>query len=218
MSKIHPNLVLEELLAKTYRPERKKALQSIHALCEAQSAGTAKDMRVSTIGALAEKLGILSRKTLSNPQSAPLVDLIKAWEGYVGGDTPPQDLGRSVIFEKLLTIPDLALRVLIQSRLAERDKLLAQVNLLKGASDLFIDRRSSSPATGIAGANGATLLRLRDSELTALRVVLAPKFLEGEGWVEGSHGEVVDGETRRQVFPKGFLTALRRVCGELNEK
>lgn len=214
MSSIHPNAVLEELLAHTHRPERIEALRRLHSLCEAQSSGTAKDFRVSTIGVMAEKLGIIKKKTLSNKSSAALVTLIDAWAGYAGGNVHIKDMGRSIISEKLVTIPDLALRVLIQSRLAERDKLLAQLNLLKGAASLFVDRRSSAPVATVASSSGGDLLRLRDSETAALRSVLSPQFLEGEGWVEGSHGEVVDSETRRQVFPKGFLTALRRICGE----
>lgn len=216
MSKVHPSAVLAELLAATYRPERKKALQELYSLCEAQAAGSVKDFSTATIGKVAWKLGILGKKTLSNKkQSAALISLIESWSAYAGGDrVQAPSLERSALTEKLLTIPDPALRVLIQSQLAERDRLVAQVNLLKASTKLTVDLRSSGPEVGVGGPDGQKLPRLRDSELAALRAVIAPKFLLDEGWTEGSHGEIIASENGRQIFPKGFLSALRKICGE----
>ncbi len=211
INRLHPNEVLEQLLASTHRPERQATLRGLHAVCEAQADGSSNSFDVRTIGTIAEALGVLKKKTLSNKSSADLVTLIKAWAGYAGRDgTTTPDPTRSAIAEKLLTIQDPALRALIQSRLAERDRLISQVNLLKAATTLVIDRRTTSSVVTSAPTEGLPL-QLLPSELSALRQVLSPQFLFDEGWTEGADGEVCDLETGRRVFPKAFLTALRRV-------
>jgi hypothetical protein len=209
-SDLHPKVVLERLLAATHRPERRAALKGIHAICEAQAAGTARDFALGTIGALAEALGLLKKKTLSNKSSAELVSLIAAWQRYAGSDRLPiADPARTVIEEKLLSIPDPAFRTLLQSRLAERDKLVSQVNLLKSATTIVIDR---SPHQASAPQPVRPLqLELPYSELSALRQVLSSTFLSDEGWAEGPDGEILVVNNGRRIFPKGFLTLLRRV-------
>ncbi|MDF2464628.1 MAG: alpha/beta hydrolase fold [Ramlibacter sp.] len=206
---VHPNSILEQLLADTHRPERKATLKSIHAICEAQARGTAKDFSLGAIGAIAESLGVMTRKSLSNPGSAGLVTLIRAWADYVGaGKVARPSRVRDAIGDRLLTIPDPALRALIQARLAERDRLFSQVNLLKAATTIVVDRR---PPGLLAPKPGG--VELSNSQARALREVLEPAFLSDEGWVEGSDGEVLDAESGRRIFPKGFLSALRAVLG-----
>lgn len=207
----HPNEVLEQLLASTHRPERQATLRGLHKVCAAQAAGSSNTFDVRTIGTIAEALGVLKKKTLSNKSSADLVTLIKSWAAYAGREAAPaSDPTRSAITDKLLTIQDPALRALIQTRLAERDRLISQVNLLKAATTLVIDRRPSSSVV-TSGPTEALPLQLLPSELSALRQVLSPEFLFDEGWREGADGEVCDLETGRRVFPKAFLTALRRI-------
>jgi hypothetical protein len=210
MTKIHPNEVLEGLLASTHRPERKTALLEIHAICELLAQGNARDFSVGTIGTIAESKGLIKRKTLFNKSSKGIVTLIEAWAAFAGrNDAEPPDLGRAAIEDKLMTIPDPALRALIQSRLAERQKLISQVNLLKAATKIDINM-SAPPSESSSGGKSLPHM-LQESEMAALRHVLGPTFLSDEGWVEGRHGEVFVNETGRRIFPKGFLSALRRV-------
>jgi hypothetical protein len=205
---VHPDDVLAQLLARTHRLERKKTLKGLHAICAAQAKST-KDFSRQAIGSLAEGLGVIKKKSLSNKGSAGLVTLIDAWDTYIGGDRPrTQDRVLTSIQDRLLTIPDPALRALIQGRLAERNKLQAQVNLLKAAVTIEVDRRvlPTSPLP-----NAAKQLEFAGSEVAAVRRVLSATFLTDEGWAEGKDGEVLEVDTGRRVFPKGFLTALRKV-------
>ncbi len=213
MEKVHPQVVLEELLAATHRPERQAVLRKLHAICEGQAKGSVQDLSVATIGKMAEAMQVLKKKTLSNKSSAPLVTLIEAWANFVGRDkVSPPDVARSAIQSRLTSIPDPALRFLVQSGLAERDKLQNQLNLLKAATTLYVDR--GQDARGGGHAESLSNRALAGSELSALMQVLEPRFLADEGWVEGSQGEICDVESGRRIFPKGFLSALRRICGQ----
>jgi hypothetical protein len=211
MTFLHPSFLLDELLSKTHRPERQGALRGIYAVCEAQAKGTARDFSVSTIGTLCESLGILKKKTLSNASSADLLALIEAWRTFAGREVEPKpDESRPTIEKMLLAIPDPALRMLIQGQLAERSRLISQVNLLKSTTTLTINRSAVGKPTP-KEPDERPAVRLPDSEIAALREVLTSQFLFDEGWEEGSDGEVRDTGTGRRIFPKGFLSALRRV-------
>lgn len=214
MTSIHPNAVLESLLAKGGRSNRRANLVKMHDLCRRQHEAGSRDFSLPTVGRLAEAEGIMKGRALYNAQSAGYKALIEAWAAYSGppAPKPPKMLASH---EYLMRIEDPAIRSIMQSIIAERDKLKAQLNVLKANAQVTVDRRPLG-ATGTAapGSQPVTVLAMAaqftPSELEALQKAVSADFLESRGLCEGSHGEIVNARGRT-VFEVGFARAIRKV-------
>lgn len=117
--------------------------------------------------------------------------------------------------EYLMRIADPAIRSIMQSIIAERDKLKSQLNILKANTQVTVDRRPLGAT--IATAPGmepvavlALAAQLTPSEHEALLKAISPEYLEKCGLREGSHGEIVN-ERGRILFDVGFTRAIRKV-------
>jgi hypothetical protein len=137
---IHPEAVLESLLAKGGRANRRANLMKMHELCRKQHESGSRDFSLPAIGRLAETEGIIKGRALYNAQSADYRTLIEAWAAYAGppAPKPPKTLASH---EYLLRIEDPAVRSIMQAIIAERDKLKAQLNVLKANTQVTVDRR-----------------------------------------------------------------------------
>jgi hypothetical protein len=201
-----PQEIFEALCAKSRSALRLKNLEIIHNLCQAQSQGS-NDFSKSTIGRLSEAAGGISRRALYNAASGDFLILIRAWEQVAKKGGRPSHFVE--ISDGLLAkIDDAAIRALVQAVILQRDRLAAEVNLLKASSRLVVDRRPLPSGTGdqVPSAAGLTA-----SEAEAVQRVLVPGFLVNEGWEEGRHGEVIVAATGRRLFQAGFLPALRKM-------
>src|ERR1700676_4499294 len=130
-SKNHPDAVLDSLLAKGGRSNKRARLSQAHELCRKQHRSGSRDFSLPAIGRLAEGQKIFSTgRPLYNAQSADYRALIEAWATYAGPPTPkpPKTLTNH---EYLMRIEDPAIRSIMQAIIAERDKLKAQLNTLK---------------------------------------------------------------------------------------
>ncbi|MFL9989503.1 gamma-mobile-trio protein GmtX, partial [Paraburkholderia sediminicola] len=168
------------------------------------------------IGRLAEADGIMKGRALYNAQSADYKALIEAWGAYVGppAPKPPKTLASH---EYLMRIEDPAIRSIMQAVIAERDKLKAQLNVLKANAQVTVDRRPLGAT--IAAAPGsqpvavlAMAAQFTPSEREALQKAISADYLEERGLREGSHGEIVN-ERGRAVFEVGFARAIRKALG-----
>jgi hypothetical protein len=118
----------------------------------------------------------------------------------------------------LMRIEDPAIRSIMQAIIAERDKLKAQLNVLKANTQLTVDRRplgaaiSADPGTQPVAVY-ALASQLTPSEREALEKAVSADYLEERGMKEGSHGEIIN-ERGRTVFEVGFARAIRKVLGE----
>lgn len=214
---IHPDAVLESLLAKGGRSNRRANLTKMHELCRKQHEAGPRDFSLSAIGRLAEADGILKGRALYNAQSADYRVLIEAWEAYAGppAPTPPKMLASH---EYLMRIEDPAIRSIMQAIIAERDKLKSQLNILKANTQVTVDRRPLGATVSSApGAQPIAVLalsaQLTPSEREALQKAVSADYLEERGLKEGSHGEIVN-ERGRAVFEVGFARAIRKVLGD----
>lgn len=171
---------------------------------------------LSTIGRLAEAEGILKGRVLYNMQSADYRKLILSWATYAGPPTlqPSKPLASH---EYLMRIQDPAIRSIMQAIIGERDKLRAEVNLLKSNAQVVVDRRP----IGARGPGAAIVLpttthghdaQLTPSEREALEKAVSADYLDGHGLHESSHGEIVN-EHGRTVFDVGFARAIRKILG-----
>jgi hypothetical protein len=218
---IHPDAVLESLLAKGGRSNRRANLAAMHELCRRQHAEGSRDFSLPAIGRLAEAGGIMKGRALYNAQSADYRGLIEAWAAYAGpaAPKPPKTLASH---EYLMRIDDPAIRSIMQAIIAERDKLKAQLNVLKANTQVTVDRRPLGAAVSATpGAQPVAVLalsaQLTPSEREALQKAVSAGYLEERGLKEGSHGEIVN-ERGRTVFEVGFARAVRKVLGDTTPK
>ena len=211
---IHPDAVLDSLLAKGGRSNRRANLAKVHDLCRRQHEAGSRDFSLPAVGRLVESEGIMKGRALYNAQSADYKALIEAWAAYAGPPVPkpPKMLASH---EYLMRIEDPAIRSIMQSIIAERDKLKAQLNALKANAQVTVDRRPlGATAAATHGSQPVTVLAMSaqftPSEREALQKAVASEYLEARGLREGSHGEIVN-ERGRTMFEVGFARAIRKV-------
>lgn len=216
MTNIHPDHVLASLLDKGGRSNRRANLTNMHEVCRRQHASGSRDFSLPSIGRSAEAEGILRGRALYNAQSADYRTLIEAWAAYAG---PAEPKSRKTLasHDYLLRIDDPAIRSIMQSIIAERDKLKAQLNVLKAHTQVTVDRRPLGDSiSSVASTSPVAVItqsaRLTPSEREALQKAVSASYLEERGLAEGSHGEIVN-ERGRTVFEVGFARAVRKVLG-----
>lgn len=214
---IHPDAVLESLLAKAERSNRRNNLTRMHEICRKQHETGSRDFSLSAIGRLVEAESIMKGRALYNAQSADYKSLIEAWAVYAGPPAPkvPKTLASH---DYLMRIEDPAIRSIMQAVIAERDKLRAQLNVLKANTQVTVDRRPVGATVSAApGTQPVTVLalsaQLTPSEHEALQKAVSHDYLEERGLREGSHGEIIN-ERGRTVFEVGFARAIRKVLGD----
>jgi hypothetical protein len=217
MRDTHPDDVLAALLAKGGRSNRRANLDKIHELCRKQHAAGSRDFSIPAIGRLAEAEGIMKGRALYNAPSADYRSLIEAWAVYAGpaAPKPPKPLASH---DYLMRIDDPAIRSIMQAIIAERDKLKAQLNVLKANTQVTVDRRPLGATVSAApGTQPVAVLalsaQLTPSERDALQKAVSASYLEDRGMKEGSHGEILN-ERGRTVFEVGFARAVRKVLGD----
>lgn len=216
MTDIHPDAVLASLLDKGARSNRRANLAKMHELCRREHAHGSRDFSLPAIGRLAEAEGILKGRALYNAPSADYRALIEAWAAYAGPalPKPPKAMASH---DYLMRIDDPAIRCIMQATIAERDKLKAQLNVLKANTQVTVDRRPLGATVSAApGTQPVAILavsaQLTPSEREALQKAVSASYLEERGLKEGSHGEIIN-ERGRTVFEVGFARAIRKVLG-----
>lgn len=214
---INPDEVLASLLDKGGRSNRRANLAKMHELCRQQHAAGSRDFSLPTIGRLAEAEGIMKGRALYNAPSADYRALIEAWAAYAGPATPkpPKTLASH---DYLMRIEDPAIRSIMQAIITERDKLKAQLNVLKAHTQVTVDRRPLGATVSAApGVQPVAVLamsaQLTSSEREALQKAVSASYLEDRGLKEGSHGEIVN-ERGRTMFEVGFARAVRKMLGD----
>lgn len=213
MSTLHPDQVLESLLAKGCRKDKEENLRQLHDICLAEfnrhSQG-ARDLSIAHIGRIAEAHKLFKQRTLWNAQSVDYVALIKAWAAFSGPRKPlvskrltaPDD--KYAILER---IDDPAVRSFCHIALAERDKLRSELNMLKATNVWSVDMRPKSVA--ISGDLAPSGLSLTESETRSLSLAIDPKTLSAKNWRETESGGIVD-ERGKPIFEPGFARGIRK--------
>lgn len=216
-STVHPDVVLEGLLARTNRSDKRKNLMGVHEICRAHHKTGSKDFSVATIGKVVAVAGLLKDGVLKTKQSQDYRELILGWAAYAGPPLTkkgPRAEYRADAPQWLMNIEDPAARSAVQSVIIERDKLRYQLNTLKAQSQVVIDMRPLPADPPSRDREFVQVLpataHLNDSEREALMEAASSEFLAGEGWREGDRGEVFN-ERGRSVYRVGYLTGLRKL-------
>lgn len=218
-TRIHPDAVVEALVARATRSNVKRTLRALHDLCQKHYEAGARDFSLSCIGRKAEECGIIGYRSLYNQSSEIYRELVAMWSAYSGPARalPPKAPTRD---DYLMKIQDPAIRILVQRVIAERDSLKAQLNLLKGTTLGTIDLRplgmniSSDPESGPRAVLMLSA-QLSERERAALKGAISHQKMKDEGWVEGPQGEISVEGSKRVVFDRGFTSAMRKVLGEM---
>lgn len=210
----HPDDVLAALLQGCTREQKRENLRGLHDLCAAQHAGS-KDFSFPVIGKLWEATGGIKARALYNAPSEDYRTLIQAWEKHSGPvEVRVAEPRTKASHDFIARIDDPAIRALVQGALIERDKLQAEVNLLKSLTQLNLDRSPALPGPAPLAAPllapAASAPELKPSEREALERAVSPEFLSDQGWTEGRSGEVLNDKGRR-LFEPGFTRAIRKV-------
>lgn len=213
---VHPDAVLRALLEKRHRRDKEEKLRKLHECCaheyERHSQG-ARDFSIANISRLAEHAGLFKARTIYNAQSKDYVTLIQAWNAYNGPVKNKLSVAAApgAKYSFLDRIEDPAVRSLCQMAIDERDRLQAEINLLKSKTILSIDMRPT--AAKVAGPdfkNLAESVDLTESERESLISAIDRTSLARRRWRVGKVGEVLD-ENNRMVFPPGFATAIAKI-------
>lgn len=216
MSAIHPDEVLKTL-REGARPQKQRNLDVLHEVCAELNRLGSRDFSLATVGRMSEQRHGVSQGALYNKAAADFRTLIQAWVAHAD-DARPRTLGphKPLAEEELLhRIEDPALRALIGSIVAERNRLRAGLNTLRSQANIVIDRRVL-PGEVKAAPNGQIVQILTATEgllpleREALQRAISPKFLEQEGWREGRDGEIRNAAGRK-LFEVGFVTAIRKL-------
>jgi len=163
-SELHPDDVLEALLKGCSREQKRTNLKQLHALCAAQHAGT-KDFSLPVIGKLWEATGGIKARALYNAPSEDYRTLIQAWQRYAGPAKALTEEARvKAGHEFIARIDDPAIKALVHRAIIERDKLRAEVNLLKSLTHLNLDR---SPTAATAGIPSTQMRDINDAPAAA---------------------------------------------------
>jgi hypothetical protein len=207
-----PEDLFQALLAKSTKSKRVKNLKIIHAICEAQYASS-RDFSRGTIGRLSQASGGVCYRAIYNAASADYCLLIAAWAKWAGPSRPNvASQGMSGV-DLIRLVDDPVARALIHARIVDRDRLFAEVKLLKASSQLTVDMRPASIRQD-RQQDAHDKLVLTTSEREALQKAVSAAFLANQGWTEGRHGEI-NAASGRRIFEVGFLRALRKI---LNDK
>lgn len=217
---VHPDVVLAAMLEAGGHPTKMKNLKLVHEACRRQNERNSRDYSFKTIGKFTEEQGGLSWRSIYNTNDYK--KLIEVWQAYAGpADPHPRKHKQPPVAQAFLAnIDDPAIRSIMEGVIIERDKLRRENNLLRSLPRGVIDKRPLGATIAFAddGQSHAILhvgARLTDSERTALRKAIDPRHLADNGWVEGSHGEVLN-ERGRTLFEVGFVIAIRKVLAEQN--
>lgn len=222
----HPDEVLKAILAKGNRSDKDNKLRKLHELCSleySRHSQGARDLSIANMARVAESHGLFKARTIYNKQSNDYSALIKAWEAYNGPkesklvkeQTAPA--GKHAFLKK---IDDPAIRTLCHMALIERDKIRAELNMLKSQTQVIVDMRPLGAEIAKGASNVAVIemaAQLTDSERNALIAAIDTKALAQRKWRIGDTGEILDQHDRFIFFP-GFTTAIAKILGQAKRK
>ncbi|WP_293406452.1 gamma-mobile-trio protein GmtX [Polaromonas sp.] len=214
MNSVHPDEVLKAILERGCRKDKEAKLRRLHEICLTEynrHTQGARDLSVANIARIAEANNLFKQKTVWNIQSKDYFTLIRAWEAFNGPKS--QLAGKRIAapenkYAFLEKITDPAVRSLCQLAIGERDKLRAEINMLKSTTKWYVDMRPKSEGPIVHGVQ--SVLVLTDSELKAIAKAIDSKSIATRGWIATDTGAILD-DRRRSIFEPGYITGIAKV-------
>lgn len=192
-------------------------------LCDYYERGE-RDFSITTIGRMSAHDGGVGYQSIRATANKYYRDLIEAWAAKARTTTKkplsPQSRSRRVPQDNQLLerISDPALRVLFGQIIAERNRYRTQLNILKNQANVVIDKRPVRQVDVSAKHSIELLPSLKGIvthvEIEALRFGASDECIDRQGWSVTQAGQVKT-EHGEEVFPRGFMTGLRKLVGEV---
>lgn len=217
--------ILEEI--KNGKSQRtQNSLDHLNQILETYHESGKRDFSVTTIGRISSENGGVGYQAIRATRNIYFRQLIEAWAAKANTTTkkPLADKSRSrhipKDFELLERIADPALRAVFGQIIAERNRYRQEVNILKQHTNIIIDRRPYKPSPYFQNTHieltSSLNVSLTTSELKALNFAATDECLEQNNWQVTQAGQVKDIKYMTEIFPRGFMTALKKILCKLN--
>ena len=207
-------------------PRTKQNLDTLNGILQRYVESGQRDFSVSKIGRVSAAEGGPAYEALRATRNKHYRELINAWAQKCNANMkkPLAEYSRSrevPADNKLLErIPDPAVRALFGQIIAERNRYRKEVNLLKQHANITIDKRpvrefdmSAEPSVELLSSLSGIL---SESEKKALAYAISDECMERHDWQYTQAGQVKDNEYKTEIFPRGFVTGLRKLLGEVD--
>jgi len=219
---IDPSAILEDLKAGA-SPRKARTLDLLFGLLQKQAESGVMDFSIATIGRLSSAAGGPTTQAIRNKGGADYRRLIEAWAASQATTRrkPLSPTNRQKLptrFEDILgRIEDSALRAVVGTLIAERNRFFNENRILKAQSDIVVDRRPMKQEAPPAVEGPPALNELlTDMEREALQAAVSEEFLEQRGWTALDNGRVKN-EDGRSIYKPGYLTAIRKILAETGD-
>lgn len=222
---INIDIILEDL-KEGKAPRTKSNLDKLNSILKEYSESGQRDFSITQIGRISAEKGGLAYEALRATRNKHYRMLIEAWAQKCNTNTKkpisPHARSKSIPEDnKLLErIPDAAVRALFGQIIAERNRYRKEVNLLKQHANITIDKRPVRQFNDPTEPSIEVLTSLQgvltESEKKALAYAISDECMERNDWTTTQAGQVKHIEYNDEVFPRGFITGIRKILNELD--
>ena len=225
---ININTVLEGL-KEGQHPRIQKSLDKLNDILKAYHDAGHRDFSVTAIGRFSANQKGLGYQSLRATKNAHYRRLIEAWATEAGTDMkkPLVEVERfhklPADFDLLQRLDDPALRALFGQVIAERNRLRQEVKLVKQHANAVIDKRPVQYFKPVAeSSEGVQVMPAMTGLLppplvASLEYAISDDCMEKNGWYHTDLGQVKEREYDTEIYPRGYVLAIRKVLGELPE-
>lgn len=214
--------LLLESLKITKSSRTRKSLDKLNKILQDYFDVGGTDFSITNIGRLSKKNGGPSYETIRATRNSHYRMLIEAWfanldERSTVKNAEKVKIERGSGFDLLEKLDDVSLRVAFGQIIAERNKLKRELNILKANTAIVIDKRALNNIQSLNSnsnkldTNFELKKKLTSSELAALKFALSEECLLRNDWTSTKAGQIKTNDTCEEVFPRGYLTALKKL-------
>ena len=223
---ININTVLEGL-KDGQTPRTQETLDKLNSILKEYYDAGYRDFSVTTIGRFSSRKKGPTYQTIRATKNPHYRHLIEAWATKAGTDMkrPVLEAERSrkspVDFDLLQRLDDPALRALFGQIIAERNRLRQEVKLVKQHASIVIDKRPvqhikpvTEPSESVQIIPAMTGL-LSPPLVESLQYAVSEECMNKNGWYCTDLGQVKEKEFDTEIYPRGYVLAIRKVLAEL---
>ena len=217
--------ILDDLKAGKAKRTR-DSLDHLNKTLEAHYQSGARDYSITNIGRVSAEAGGVGYDSIRATRNEHFRRLIEAWAAKAD-TTTKKPVGANSRSKRIPTdnkllerITDPAVRAVFGGIIAERNRYRNEVNILKQHAQVTIDKRpvrqyDAQAESGVEVLPSLTGV-LNSMEVKALEFAASDECMERQGWQTTKAGQVKSEEDNVEIFPRGFITAIRKVLGEVN--
>lgn len=222
---INPDLIFEDLKAQATK-QQARSLTLLNEVLKAHCKARERNFSIAEVARRSVAAGGPSESTIRNKTGLCFRQLIEAWASSVGAamKMPVNPAGRSQKApsdnELIRLIDDPALRTSFTQILAERNRFLAELNILKAQKTTIVDRRPQQNVH-VADSNDTTVQLipalagvLTEFDITALKDAISEDFFSRQGWQVTATGQVKDNSG--EIYKRGYVKAIQKILRELS--